>query len=407
MMPASPVSTPHPSVSLRCAPETIVPKSTAVAPVRVTLVGFLAGGHSGVPRYAAALASAVDAVAPDFPELEFTLLTTRRGAVNTNVSTIAVKEVAPHHRLSERLNEGPARIAAEQQALRRVEADLVHFFDVAAPLSRPRLPFVTTLHDVALRHPTAQARFTLSRRLYKRLLYATALRRACAVVAVSAFAKSEGLRYYRLDPDRIRVIHSGPGLSAGAAGPQWSPDLESPYLLYVGNITANKNLPFLVRAFSRMHVETKLVLAGRPLGDAGDVMAAIDASSRRERIEVVPAPSDEVLDRLYAGASALVLPSVYEGFGFTPLEAMARGCPVVASAIPALEEVLDGGALLLPLEEERWAAALDRVVREDALRTDLHERGLETVATYSWQTTARELCRLFLTLGDEGVSAAR
>jgi glycosyltransferase involved in cell wall biosynthesis len=92
-----------------------------------------------------------------------------------------------------------------------------------------------------------------------------------------------------------------------------------------------------------------------------------------------------------------VLPSRYEGFGFTPLEAMARGCPVLASDIPPIREISSPGALLLPLDDEAaWAEAIRRVVAEDSLREELRVRGAQTVARYSWQTTARELCRLFL-----------
>jgi glycosyltransferase involved in cell wall biosynthesis len=94
------------------------------------------------------------------------------------------------------------------------------------------------------------------------------------------------------------------------------------------------------------------------------------------------------------------MPSLYEGFGFTLLEAMARGCPVLASDIPAFREVSGTGALLVPLdEEERWADSLRRLAADEALRGELRERGSRTVARYSWQRTARELCRLFLTVG--------
>ena len=92
---------------------------------------------------------------------------------------------------------------------------------------------------------------------------------------------------------------------------------------------------------------------------------------------------------LYRGASALVLPSLYEGFGFTPLEAMSRGCPVVASDIPAVREVSGDGALLVPLEEQAWTDALDRVAGDERLRDELRERGRTTVARYSWDETAR------------------
>jgi glycosyltransferase involved in cell wall biosynthesis len=90
------------------------------------------------------------------------------------------------------------------------------------------------------------------------------------------------------------------------------------------------------------------------------------------------------------------MPSRYEGFGFPPLEAMARACPVLASDIPALREVSGDGALLLPLDDvDAWADAILRVARDGELRSDLRARGAARVARYSWDTTARAVCRLF------------
>ena len=100
--------------------------------------------------------------------------------------------------------------------------------------------------------------------------------------------------------------------------------------------------------------------------------------------------SDEELEGLYRSAKALLLPSVYEGFGFTALEAMARGCPVLASDITALREVAGSGALLLPLEDENaWTAAMMRIVSDEQARADLRSRGATTVERYSWERTAR------------------
>ena len=93
------------------------------------------------------------------------------------------------------------------------------------------------------------------------------------------------------------------------------------------------------------------------------------------------------------------MPSRYEGFGFTPLEDMARDCPVLASDIPAFREVSGSGALLVPLDESRWAESLRQLAGDEALRADLRQRGKQTVARYSWSETARSLCMLFLAVG--------
>jgi glycosyltransferase involved in cell wall biosynthesis len=256
----------------------------------------------------------------------------------------------------------------------------------------PRRPFTTTVHDAALRH-----RFEGARIAHKRLLQPWAARRARAAVAVSAFAKDEAVRYFGADPERVHVVRSGPGLlplrGSNGSGPGGDP-----YLLYVGDLAEHKNLPFLVGAFGRVPDPVRLLLVGR--GRRFERLREIvDASPARGRIEIRRDASDEEVDALYRGASALVLPSRYEGFGFTPLEAMARGCPVLASDIPALREVAGDGALLLPLgDEDAWTAAIRRVLADDTLRAELRRRGEETVARYSWDEAARGVCRIFAAL---------
>jgi glycosyltransferase involved in cell wall biosynthesis len=109
------------------------------------------------------------------------------------------------------------------------------------------------------------------------------------------------------------------------------------------------------------------------------------------------------VDRLYRGASVLLLPSRYEGFGFTALEAMARECPVLASDIPALREVSGDGALLLPLDDRTaWSDSIRRVVTDPKTRDELRERGRATVGRYSWAATARNVCELFLRVSPPG-----
>jgi glycosyltransferase involved in cell wall biosynthesis len=352
-------------------------------PRRVCLVGLIAGGHSGIPRYAARLTRALDEIADEYPQLELSLLTTAAGAEAVGARAIAVDVVAGKSR---RVNAGPGRLLLEHVFVRGRKADLYHYFDVTGPVLAPRRRFVATVHDTAFVHgygPRSSA--------YKLRLYPWALRRASALVAVSQFAKNEAVRYFGADPAKIEVVHSGPGLFSGDGNSAAPPDAdEGPFLLYVGNIGGNKNLPFLVRSFARAAPPARLVLAGRARGGLEELSQAIDAAPNRERIELRSEVSDAELERLYRSAAALVLPSVYEGFGFTALEAMARGCPVLASDIPALREVSGSGALLLPLgDEAAWAEAMRRVVADEALRTDLRARGAETVARYSWETTAR------------------
>jgi glycosyltransferase involved in cell wall biosynthesis len=360
--------------------------------LRVCLVGLIAGGVSGIPRYASALSQALDEVAPEFPGLELELLTTVRGRRLIDAANLDVSVVG---RPFSNANAGIARNVAEQLAARSTHADLLHFFDLTGPILRPRQPFTATVHDAAPTHGFEPLRMT-----HKRALQPWAARRAAALIAVSAFAAKEATDRLGAHGERIHVIHSGPGLlPSGVTDPPAS--REPPYVLYVGNLAPHKDVPCLIEAFSRSGIDGRLIVAGGGGADLDRVRRIAEASPARGRIEVRLGVSDADLDRLYRGALMLALPSRYEGFGFTALEAMSRSCPVIASDIPALREVSGDGALLVPAGDvAAWADALRRVGSDPKLRADLVRRGETIVARYSWNQTGRDLCRLFLQIQD-------
>jgi glycosyltransferase involved in cell wall biosynthesis len=352
---------------------------------------LIAGGHSGIPRYARALTRALDDVSGEFPDLSLTLLTTRAGARAVDAKRIAVKDFGLKGGL---LNAGPGRIAAEQVVAATRRPDLLHFFDLTGPLLAPWRPFVATVHDVSSAPDLARRRHA-----YKRHVWPWAARRARALVAVSQFAADETAQRLGVPAEQIEVIHSGPGLTEAPPTGDGAGAPETPFFLYVGDLAGRKNVPFLIRAFDRADLPAELLLVGRADDDSAEIDAELGRARRADRIRLVGGASDRELDGLYRSALALVMPSRYEGFGFTPLEAMARSCPVLASDIPAHREVSGSGALLVPLDEDRWADSLRRLAADESLRTDLRERGSQTVARYSWLETARALCRLFVTVG--------
>ena len=153
----------------------------------------------------------------------------------------------------------------------------------------------------------------------------------------------------------------------------------------------NKNLPFLIRAFEAAGVDGRLVLVGGRGARFDEVRRTVEASPLSGRIEIRRSVSDAELDDLYRGACMLALPSRYEGFGFTALEAMSRSCPVLASDIPALREISGDAALLLPVDDERaWSDAIRRVWSDRQLGNELRRRGRQTALRYSWEEAARE-----------------
>jgi glycosyltransferase involved in cell wall biosynthesis len=347
---------------------------------RVALIGLLAAGRSGVPRYTASLIRALGTVAHEFPDLALQFVATR--AADEAVGAVQLQTTIVGGALGNPSG-GPRRLVAEQLAARSADADLLHFFDLSGPLFAPRRPFVTTLHDASGTAGRRRLRFG-----YKRFVQPWAIRHARAIVAVSAFSRDEAVACWAADPGRITVVHSGPGLEANGSTQRKDGD----FLLYVGDLSRHKNLQFLVDVTAQ--AGARLVLAGRPGDGYSELTRHLTASVAD--VTVVAEPTDAELERLYRSALATVLPSRYEGFGFTPLEAMARDCPVLASDIPAVREVSGDGALLVPLDDEAaWIAAVRQVATDDGVRAALRARGRDTVNRYSWKRTARELCGVF------------
>lgn len=241
----------------------------------------------------------------------------------------------------------------------------------------PRLdhpPTVTTILD--LQHELLPQFFSTAERAYRKLAYHSSARRSSLVIAISHHVKETLVERLGVPPERVRVVHLG--LNRDRFTPSDVP--RERFLLYPANNWPHKNHALLVRAFGRIrseHPDLRLVLTG----------AGHDASSYPAGVEAVGRVSDVVLADLYRRASALVFPSLYEGFGQPPLEAMASGCPVAVAHAGALPEVCgDAARYFDPTSEEDLAAAVLDVL---SAPEDLVERGLERAAQFSWDECAR------------------
>lgn len=277
---------------------------------------------------------------------------------------------------------GPPRIPAMalaglasrelRSALRTL--DVLHY-PLTVPLPRARRPVVVTLHD--LQHRDLPDFFGRGRRAFRRLAYDRAARRAEAVIVPSAFVRARALELLGLDPARVHVVPSG--LDHGRFRP--GDERREPFLLYPARPWPHKNHVRLLEAFAavrRERPDLRLVLTGAGLERLGRLPEGV------ERRDAVAAGE---LASLYRRASCLVFPSLYEGFGLPPLEAMACGCPVAAADAGSLPEVCgDAAALFDPREPEAIAAGvLAALERAD----DLRERGLARAAGFTWEAAAR------------------
>lgn len=249
-----------------------------------------------------------------------------------------------------------------------LDLDLLHCTTFRGPVS-PGVPLVVTVHDLAiLRHPETLPRW---HRLYGRAGLRTVLRRASAVAAVSAFTRDELVELAGVPAERVRVI--GNGVDA-----VFTPDgrsAEGDYVLTVATLEPRKNLERAVEAARLAGVELRVV------GTRG--WGGVTA---RGWVGEVP---DEELAALYRGASCVLYPSLYEGFGLPVLEAMACGTPVVTSRGTAMEEVAGGAAVLAdPFDVDALAAGIEEA---RARRDELVPRGLERARTFTWDRVADEV----------------
>jgi glycosyltransferase involved in cell wall biosynthesis len=251
-------------------------------------------------------------------------------------------------------------------------ADVVHY-PLTIALPRMACPTVVTLHDV--QHLDLPTMFPRAERAFRAAFWQPALRRADRVIVLSEFVKERAVARIGLDPARIRVVPQGVDHETLMPG-----DGErEPFLLYPARSWPHKNHARLFEAFAtlrRERPELRLVLTGG--GDFSDAPVGVESRGYVGKAELVA---------LMQRASALVFPSLYEGFGLPPLEAMACGCPVACSDAAALPEVVgDAARLFDPNDASAIAAAVRNVLNDPAPWV---ERGLARAQQFSWDATAR------------------
>lgn len=269
----------------------------------------------------------------------------------------------------------------------RVDGDVVHAPSLAVPPAGRR-PLVVTVNDVAfLRYPEL---FTRQGVRFHRRGLEIARREARAVIVPSYFTRDELVRE-GFDRASLFVAHHGVEVPRSVSDDDVALRLhrvgvERPFVLSVGTLEPRKNFPLLARAVALVrarHPEVTLVRVGPP--GWGDVQS-VEGPGVRE----LGAIDGDTLDALYRAALVCAMPSRYEGFGLPVLEAMARGCPVVASDATSLPEVVGDAGMLVPAgDEDAWVDALSRVVEDDEERETRRAASVRRAREFTWHQSAR------------------
>jgi glycosyltransferase involved in cell wall biosynthesis len=296
--------------------------------------------------------------------------------------------------------------------LNRLGCDLVHIpYLFWLPRNLP-CPYVMTVHDVLDHMYRARDQSGLRRSLHF-FLTQRALKGAVRLFAVSNFTKSEVEKLFGIDPARIEVVYNAIDERflrghANEAERQVLAErylINHPFLLYAGRISPHKNVVRIIEAFSALKAELekeglfpglKLIIIGDELSKHPDLRRTVVRSRMQNDVRFMGFVPIEVLRIFYDAAKIFIFPSLYEGFGLPPLEAMAHGTPVVTSNTSSLPEVVGKAAVLVnPENVFEIMRALHRVLVDQALRDRLKVRGYEKAKQFSWDASARQILRVY------------
>jgi glycosyltransferase involved in cell wall biosynthesis len=337
------------------------------------------GKPHGIARYASALAEHLPAVAPD---LNIVPLLAPGAPPNGSANRHALSRfLSPWEQV-----ELPLRLLANR-------VSLFHATSFAVPRFVPA-PLVLTLHDAI--HLAVPGETSALKRAYYRHVVRPAALGARAIITVSSFSRDELVRYLDLDPARFHVIPNGvderfsPPSPDAVARVRERYQLPARFALYVGNLKPHKNIQVIVRTAERLRDRIPVVLVGEEniASSLGPRAAAFVRS-----LGVVP---DVDLPALYGACTVFVFPSMYEGAGLPPLEAMACGAAVISSNAASMPEVLgDAAATFAPDDDVALAGLLMRAVEDPAFRDRLASLGPPQAARYRWRQSVEKTAEIY------------
>lgn len=295
--------------------------------------------------------------------------------------------------------------------LRSFSADLYHIPLNAVPMLMPR-PYIVTMHDMSSLVYDRTEGLSRDYHLYR---FRRGLLRAAHVISVSEATRRDVETTLSIPPKRLHLIYNAP--DPVFTGPSRGLDLEEsyrvmeryqinyPFILYAGNVRPQKNIPRLVEAFSVLRGELahhpiysdlRLIIIGDEISKHPSVRHAVIRSRVEQAVRFLGFVPISTLRIFYKAAAAFAFPSLYEGFGLPPLEAMASGTPVVTSNLSSLPEVVGDAAVLVnPENVFDIARGLREVLLDESLRKRCIERGYRQLTSFSWRRNAEQVLELY------------
>ncbi|MGA9347412.1 MAG: glycosyltransferase family 1 protein [Anaerolineae bacterium] len=295
-------------------------------------------------------------------------------------------------------------------ALQKERVDLLHALAFVAPLLSP-CPSVVTIYDLSfLLYPES---FKRSKRFYLGLFTRLSVRRARRIIAISKSTKRDVVRLLGVSPEKVEVIYCGideafrPLAEDQVAAFRSERGLPERFVLFVGTIEPRKNVTRLIEAFADLRsfdaaqdrfaiCDLQLVIGGAKGWFYEDAFARVEELGLEGEVMFPGYIPVSELPLWYNAAELFVYPSLYEGFGLPPLEAMACGTPVVTANTASLPEVVgEAGLTVDPLDVEALAEAMRRALNDETLRQEMRERGLQRAKGFSWTKTAQETVQVY------------
>ncbi|GAA0276000.1 glycosyltransferase family 4 protein [Halobacterium noricense] len=348
----------------------------------------LSGGITGAGRYAYEL---LDVLVSMDSEFEFQLIVPDEKDRSWDINHWDRYERVTFVKMNE-TSVGPKRQLS--YALSSFDYDLFHSLSSLAPLFM-RGKMVTTIHD--LKHfngGTFLKGFSNTKNKYIKTVMKQSMKRSDQILAVSEHTKSDIQDIANIPSESITVSPLGPGNEVLKVDEK--PPIDSPYLFFIGSIRPHKNLDALLEAFEMLsrtysHDDLQLVIAGGDYNGHTQELQSGLSSQQQEKVHFIGKISDRELAVWYTHTRVFVYPSLYEGFGLPPLEAMGYGVPVAVSNRTSIPEVVgDAGVYFDPTDSENMADTIDEILSSQSWRAELSKKSKYRYQQFTWETTAEK-----------------